>query len=76
MKQFCISECSRKRDDLEAIGRFDVTLHCLSNGNFDELQCASGICWCADERTGQVMPGTRAVPEHLWTILPCCKLTK
>uniref|UniRef100_A0A182SEZ4 Uncharacterized protein n=1 Tax=Anopheles maculatus TaxID=74869 RepID=A0A182SEZ4_9DIPT len=31
--------CSRRRAELEAEGRFDVTLHCTQNGNFEELQC-------------------------------------
>lgn len=68
-----LAECSRRRAAAEANGRIDSTLHCLPNGNFEELQCDSGICWCADERTGRVMNGSRAVPEHLWTTLPCCK---
>lgn len=68
-----LAECSRRRAAAEAEGRIDSTLHCLPNGNFEELQCDSGICWCADERTGRVMNGSRAVPEHLWTALPCCK---
>lgn len=52
------------------------TFHCQPNGNFESLQCTDGICWCADEKMGHVLPGTRAVPEHLWTYLPCCKRNK
>lgn len=71
---YFFSACSRKRYALEANGRLDVTLHCSSNGNYEEIQCDSGICWCADSRNGRVVLGTRAVPEHMWTMLPCCKL--
>lgn len=65
--------CSRKRFKEEKSGRFDVTLHCLENGNFERLQCDSGICWCSDEMYGYIEEGTFAVPESLWTFLPCCK---
>lgn len=51
----------------------DVTLHCQSNGNYEKLQCQSGICWCAVPETGDIILGTRAVPETMWTFLPCCK---
>lgn len=65
--------CSRQRHKAEAAGRLDVTLHCLPSGNFEPLQCDMGICWCADESDGQIMEKTFAVPESLWTYLPCCK---
>lgn len=64
--------CSRQRHMAELSGRLDVTLHCLPNGNFEQLQCDSGICWCADELDGHIMEKTFAVPEALWTYLPCC----
>lgn len=66
-------KCSRQRYRAERAGRLDVTLHCLPNGNFEALQCDMGICWCADEQNGFVKPDTFAVPESLWTFLPCCK---
>lgn len=66
-------KCSRQRYRAERVGRLDVTLHCLPNGNFEALQCDMGICWCADEQNGFVKPDTFAVPESLWTFLPCCK---
>lgn len=65
--------CSRRRDKLEKEGRFDVTLHCTQNGNYEELQCDSGLCWCADELTGSVQLGTTVVHESLWELLPCCE---
>lgn len=64
-------ECSRLRRKLELKGQI-TTLHCTQNGNFEELQCDSEICWCADEFTGNVQNGTIAVPESMWTMLPCC----
>lgn len=66
--------CSRQRFYAEMNGRIDVTLHCQDNGNFERLQCDSGVCWCADEMTGFIEQDTFAVPESLWTFLPCCKL--
>uniref|UniRef100_A0A182IPE9 Thyroglobulin type-1 domain-containing protein n=1 Tax=Anopheles atroparvus TaxID=41427 RepID=A0A182IPE9_ANOAO len=63
--------CSRRRADLEAEGRFDVTLHCTQDGNYEELQCDRGVCWCAVPQTGMQQPGTRAFPEDLWFLLPC-----
>lgn len=68
-----ICECSRLVNRLEEEGR-SHTIHCLENGNFDELQCDGGICWCADEKTGHIQLNTIAVQESLWTMLPCCKL--
>uniref|UniRef100_A0A182K001 Thyroglobulin type-1 domain-containing protein n=1 Tax=Anopheles christyi TaxID=43041 RepID=A0A182K001_9DIPT len=67
--------CSRRRDKLEKEGRFDVTLHCTQNGNYEELQCDSGLCWCADELTGRVQLGTTVVHESLWQLLPCYNST-
>lgn len=64
--------CSRQRHKAEAAGRLDVTLHCQPNGNFEELQCDAGICWCADASVGHILKGTVAVPDSLWTYLPCC----
>ncbi|XP_053664762.1 thyroglobulin-like [Anopheles marshallii] len=63
--------CSRRRAELEAEGRIDVTLHCTQNGNYEELQCDQDVCWCADAKTGTQKPGTRAVSAELWTLLPC-----
>lgn len=65
--------CSRQRFKAEASGRRDVTLHCMPNGNFERLQCDMGICWCATEQQGHIEMGTVAVPESLWTYLPCCE---
>lgn len=64
--------CSRKRNDLESQGLI-TTLHCDQNGNFEELQCDNGICWCAEPETGKIELDTIAVPESMWTMLPCCK---
>lgn len=72
-KKSLYSACSRHRARLEAEGRLDVTLHCARNGNYEKLQCDSGVCWCADPKTGVTLPGTRVVPRGLWNLLPCCK---
>uniref|UniRef100_A0A182TCP7 Thyroglobulin type-1 domain-containing protein n=1 Tax=Anopheles maculatus TaxID=74869 RepID=A0A182TCP7_9DIPT len=46
-----------------------------TNGNFEELQCDSGLCWCADEFTGSVQLGTTVVHDSLWQLLPCYNST-
>ncbi|CAO1388383.1 unnamed protein product [Diamesa hyperborea] len=63
--------CSRQRAKAESEGRLDVTLHCTSNGNYEQLQCDLGICWCAEETTGNIIRNSIAVPDSLWTYLPC-----
>lgn len=65
--------CSRRRAKLEAAGRIDVTFHCAANGDYEEMQCDSGICWCAEPTTGTIQAGTIAVPQPLWDMLPCCE---
>ncbi|KAL1403270.1 hypothetical protein pipiens_005746 [Culex pipiens pipiens] len=67
--------CSRRRAKLEAEGRTTVTLHCTQNGNFEELQCDSGVCWCADEYGGDPLIGTTVVHDGLWKLLPCYNAT-
>lgn len=67
--------CSRLRNQLE-LDNILTTLHCDSNGNFEELQCDNGICWCAEPKTGQIQSDTIAVPESMWTMLPCCKCSE
>ncbi|XP_055538017.1 uncharacterized protein LOC129725805 isoform X2 [Wyeomyia smithii] len=63
--------CSRRRADLEAGGRNDVTLHCSANGNFEQLQCDGGACWCADAKTGEPWPQAPIVLPAMWKNLPC-----
>ncbi|XP_058828729.1 uncharacterized protein LOC131688468 [Topomyia yanbarensis] len=65
--------CSRVRSNLEANGRTDVTLHCAPNGNFEKLQCDSGVCWCANPATGEPWPKVPIVSQALWKKLPCYK---
>lgn len=60
--------CSRRRSELEAEGRIS-TLHCTANGDYEQLQCDSGMCWCAQPRTGQ--PIVSPVPEEDMIRLPC-----
>ncbi|GFG37486.1 hypothetical protein Cfor_09549 [Coptotermes formosanus] len=61
--------CSRRVQELWDQGRKDVTLHCDEQGNYEELQCDNGICWCAEEKTGT--PFSRILPENMMTMLPC-----
>lgn len=64
--------CSRLIDRFEKEG-ISHTVHCSDDGNFERLQCDSGICWCANAKTGHIELNTIAVPEFLWDLLPCCK---
>ncbi|XP_058828728.1 uncharacterized protein LOC131688467 [Topomyia yanbarensis] len=67
--------CSRRRVKLEAEGRVGVSLHCTQNGNYEELQCDSGVCWCADEYSGDPLVGATVVHSSLWKLLPCYNST-
>ncbi|KAF9413128.1 hypothetical protein HW555_008570 [Spodoptera exigua] len=60
--------CSRRRAELEAEGKV-VTLHCSANGDYEQLQCNSGMCWCAQARDGQ--PIVTPVHEEDMERLPC-----
>jgi hypothetical protein len=57
--------------ELQEQGRKDVTLHCNEQGNYEELQCDDGVCWCAEEKTGR--PISRILPENMMTMLACCE---
>uniref|UniRef100_A0A336MXI8 CSON006425 protein n=1 Tax=Culicoides sonorensis TaxID=179676 RepID=A0A336MXI8_CULSO len=63
--------CSRWRHKLEEDGYSGAFLHCEQNGNYEELQCTTKFCWCADPKTGALKTGTRIVPKALWKHLPC-----
>lgn len=56
-------------EELKLKGRIDITLHCTEEGNFDILQCDSGVCWCADEYTGEALG--EVVPQPMMEMLPC-----
>ncbi|XP_055842142.1 uncharacterized protein LOC129909166 [Episyrphus balteatus] len=68
--------CSRMKYKMIQDGLGDNTLHCDSMGNFEALQCTGGVCWCAEPTTGQILSGTRAVPEAMWKFLPCYDFSK
>ncbi|CAH2091316.1 unnamed protein product [Euphydryas editha] len=61
--------CSRKRNELEKSQNRISTLHCSSNGDYEQLQCDEGMCWCANPKTGQ--PTVPPIPEPDMTLLPC-----
>lgn len=63
--------CSRKRAELSKdSSRIYASLHCDSMGNYEPLQCDSGLCWCAESKTGDLT--SPAVPEKAIKFLPCC----
>ncbi|XP_074038296.1 uncharacterized protein [Leptinotarsa decemlineata] len=66
--------CSRKRADLEAAGRYFVSFHCDSMGNYEPLQCDSGLCWCVKPKTGQLT--SPVVPEKAMPKLACYSASK
>lgn len=61
--------CSRRVQELQDQGRKDVTLHCNEQGNYEELQCDNGVCWCTEEKTGT--PFSSILPENMMKMLPC-----
>lgn len=63
--------CSRRKHELEAKGEF-VTFHCTQNGNYEDLQCTNGFCWCS-QANGTMSVGERVVPEKFKMSLSCCK---
>lgn len=65
--------CSRWRHKLEKKGVSGAFLRCSQNGNYEELQCTTKVCWCADPMTGQLQNQTRMVPREWWFTLECCK---
>jgi len=50
-------------------GRSDVSLHCDEKGNYEELQCDKGRCWCIQPKTGEAT--SIVLPVTLWHLLPC-----
>ncbi|KAJ8925361.1 hypothetical protein NQ315_009191 [Exocentrus adspersus] len=62
-------ECSRKKAELLEAGETYVSFHCDSKGNFEKLQCNSGLCWCVEPKTGEL--NSTVVPERAITKLPC-----
>jgi hypothetical protein len=71
VNHICTAACSRRVQELQDRGRKDVTLHCNEEGNFEELQCDDGVCWCAEKRTGK--PISQILPENMMIMLPCCE---
>lgn len=64
--------CSRWRHKLEKERYSGAFLRCAQNGNYEELQCTTKLCWCADPLTGQQVNGSRIVPREWWHTLECC----
>lgn len=64
--------CSRWRHKLETSGQTGAFLRCAQSGNYEELQCTTKLCWCADPVTGEQQNGTRVVPIDWWYTLECC----
>ncbi len=65
-------KCSRKSWELNQAAnrrKNDVTLHCQANGNFEELQCDQGRCWCVNPLSGHVV--SRVVHRDLFKYLSC-----
>ncbi|XP_045470660.1 uncharacterized protein LOC123677951 isoform X1 [Harmonia axyridis] len=67
--------CSRRKAELldssNPNRRTYVSFHCDYQGNYEELQCDSGHCWCVEPKTGR--PISMIVPEKSMKYLPCSK---
>ncbi|KAK2717667.1 uncharacterized protein LOC136038710 [Artemia franciscana] len=62
--------CSRKVAELQKnANRNDVTLHCDPFGNYEQLQCDDGICWCVNPLTLKVF--SHSVRLDFARMLPC-----
>lgn len=68
----CVA-CSRRREELKN-SRPDLSIHCSEDGNYDELQCDNGLCWCVEPKTGKLVE--KVYPESMINLLPCCKCKK
>ncbi|KAJ8962529.1 hypothetical protein NQ318_000920 [Aromia moschata] len=66
--------CSRRKADLLEAGRSYVSFHCDDMGNYEELQCDSGLCWCVEPKTGDLT--APVVPEKAMDKLPCYAVSK
>lgn len=77
----CLIECSRSYH--EAVKMLGVTLHpgqyfrCLSNGDFDELQCIGDQCYCVDSYDGGPTSSTIMTAVNITVIsedtISCCE---
>ncbi|KAF2356713.1 Thyroglobulin type-1, partial [Trinorchestia longiramus] len=65
--------CSRRRHELQQSGDVTTTLHCQTNGNYEELQCEDGWCYCVYPNNGTVYG--YQMPEPAINLLPCFNRT-
>lgn len=62
-------KCSRRVWEQLQAGEPSVTLHCMENGNYEELQCEDGWCYCVHSESGT--PYSTILPEEAMQFLPC-----
>ncbi|XP_063592346.1 uncharacterized protein LOC134769534 [Penaeus indicus] len=67
-------QCSRLAWAREAARDRTATLHCALNGNFEELQCEAGWCFCIDPLDAK--PYGQRIPEQAMFLLPCYNVTE
>jgi hypothetical protein len=47
-----------------------ATLHCRTNGNYENVQCEGGWCYCVHPENGTVYG--YQMPEPAMNLLKCC----
>ncbi|GMT23765.1 hypothetical protein PFISCL1PPCAC_15062, partial [Pristionchus fissidentatus] len=63
--RFCLfpstaTACIHLKAAYERSGEMRNNIKCLSNGNFEEIQCDHSSCWCVDQISGLEKEGTRS----------------
>lgn len=62
--------CSRVTNDIKAVyPMLEAVMKCTETGDFSEMQCWDGVCFCVDKDT-QIMTSV-AVPMAAINVLPC-----
>lgn len=53
----CMTECEKQQEGT-GLRAGDHRLQCDADGAFHNVQCQEAVCACADQATGQMLPGT------------------
>ncbi|XP_018009231.1 uncharacterized protein LOC108666815 [Hyalella azteca] len=66
--------CARRQWELQQIDPSLATLHCLTNGNYERVQCEGGWCYCVHPENGTVYG--YQMPEPAMNLLKCFNKTQ
>ncbi|XP_043236147.1 uncharacterized protein LOC122388814 [Amphibalanus amphitrite] len=61
--------CSRLHQGELSVEGLQPRPHCLTNGNFDPLQCSNRTCFCVDKTNGTIL--SVIADRHFLDLLPC-----